>query len=135
MADKAESQGLGVISATVMVANCAIGAGVLFFPFVVRCCGVAVGAVLIVLGSCILGGSLHILASASALSGGLTYQGVMRLVLPPRLANACGERAHFSRMGGNEVLWRLLFLGPSLAHMFFFKFQISATIPFSIMLN
>ena len=74
-----------------MVANCAIGAGVLSFPFCVRCCGVAVGAVVIVCGAALLAGSLHIIASGSALSGGLTYQSVIRRVLPPRLAAACGE--------------------------------------------
>ena len=74
-----------------MVANCAIGAGVLSFPFCVRCCGVAVGAVVIVCGAALLAGSLHIIASGSALSGGLTYQAVIRRVLPPRLAATCGE--------------------------------------------
>ena len=91
MPDAASSSGLSVCAATMMVANCAIGAGVLSFPFCVRCCGVAVGAVVIVCGAALLAGSLHIIASGSALSGGLTYQSVIRRVLPPRLAAACGE--------------------------------------------
>ena len=83
--------GLSIPSATVMVANVAIGAGVLAFPYAVRCCGVAVGAMVIVFGALILAGSLHILASGSALSGAATYQSVIRTVLPSsRLAALCG---------------------------------------------
>lgn len=90
MPDASDASTISVLGATVMVANCAIGAGVLSFPYAVRCCGVAVGAVVIVLGAVLLGGSLHILASGSTLSGGVTYQSVIRRVLPPRLANIAG---------------------------------------------
>jgi amino acid permease len=86
-----DGRGLSIPAAAAMVANCAIGAGVLSFPFAVRCCGVAVGVVVICSGAFLLAGSLHILATGSALSGGLTYQSVMRSVLPPRLGAACGE--------------------------------------------
>ena len=73
-----EESTISIMNATGMVANCAIGSGVLAFPYAMRCCGIALGVVVILLSAGLLMGSLHILASASALSGGLTYQASIR---------------------------------------------------------
>jgi len=80
-----------VASSTMMVANCAIGAGVLSFPFAMRCCGVALGTTCILICACMLLGSLHIIATASRLSGGKTYQDSVKLVLGPRLGRVSAE--------------------------------------------
>ncbi len=81
---------LTVPTATAMVANIAIGAGMLSFPFALRCCGVAMGVTVIVVIAIVLLGSLHFLASAGALSGKRTYQAVVREVIGGRLGGALG---------------------------------------------
>ena len=101
-----DASGLSVINAIVMVANCAIGAGVLAFPFAVRCCGVAVGAAVIVCGAGLLTGSLHILASC------LMRLGADKEALPYAIeADAMARRVlpegHPSRKGAAEALAKI----------------------------
>ena len=71
------------------VANCALGAGVLAFPFAVKCTGLLFSPVVFIVCAMLLGKSLHILALAAEASGAPTYQAALRLVLGGRLGERC----------------------------------------------
>lgn len=71
------------------VANCAIGSGVLAFPYAFKCSGLALGTFIIIFYAGMLGYALHILASASKLSNGPSYQVTLQRVLGGNLGLRC----------------------------------------------
>ena len=71
------------------VANCALGAGVLAFPFAVKSSGLLFSPFIFVLCAAMLGKSLQILALAAEASGAPTYQAALKLVLGGKLGERC----------------------------------------------
>ena len=71
------------------VANCALGAGTLAFPFAVRSSGLVFSPFLFTACALLLGKSLNILALAAEASGAPTYQAALRIILGGRLGARC----------------------------------------------
>ena len=83
-------KGTGTFAGSVAnVANCALGAGTLAFPFAVKSSGLIFSPVLFTVCALMLGKSLNILALAAEASGAPTYQAVLRLVLGGQLGTRC----------------------------------------------
>jgi len=78
-----------VIGSTLNVANCAIGAGVLAFPFAFKCAGLLLGPILVIILSLFMGAALHVLAATAKDCGSRTYQETLKFGLPDKLGHAC----------------------------------------------
>jgi len=70
-----------LVGSTFQMANCAIGAGVLAFPYAFANCGLAVGILMLVYLIIIVGATQLVVIKAAAVSGAPSYEDMVRRVL------------------------------------------------------
>ena len=70
-----------LVGSTFQLANCAIGAGVLAFPYAFANCGLAIGPLLLVYLALTVGVTQLVVIKASAETGAASYEDMVRIVL------------------------------------------------------